>query len=112
MSFRAGTVRSVAGDPTRDVEPPRLLHRRLGYTTSIREALPHEPEAVSAETQAELTARALRTVNARKRQAWLESRGRLERELEQLRWCFGSAIADELRGIRRAIDRLEQKLAL
>jgi hypothetical protein len=94
-------------------EPPRLLAARSehGYTSRIAEALPVEPEAVSAQTQTFLTSTARQHATRTRRHAWLEQRRRLEADLAELAGTFGPLITDELRGLRRGIDRLHSKLA-
>jgi hypothetical protein len=93
-------------------DPPRLLHRRseFAYTDHPTRALAGEPEAVDQQTQARLTAEAARGAEARRRSLWRDVRGRLLGDLELLRSEFGPSVAQELRGIRREVDRLGGKL--
>jgi len=95
------------------VDPPRLLHRRLeaGYTDSLVLAAAGEPEAVDADTQERITHRAQRAEETRRRDAWHGIRGDLQHIVDELGRAFGPAVADELRDLRRGIDRLNRKLA-
>jgi hypothetical protein len=91
----------------------RLLARRseFGYTDRVDRAMNGEPEAVSREEQHRITAEA--QFRARRREAliWLEIRGRIERDLGYLQDQFGPQIANELRAMRRELDRLGRRLA-
>ena len=69
-----------------------------------------EPEAVSADEQRRLTARATQRALAARRSAWQKSRLALAAELEVLKETFGNEISDELRQLRRTIDRLQTKI--
>jgi hypothetical protein len=95
------------------VDPPRLLHRRseLGYTEARALALPGEPEAVDAATQARLTELAHRREQDRRRADWLEARRQL---IAVLDWLgsrpLGLELRDEMRGIRRVLDRADRRL--
>jgi hypothetical protein len=90
---------------------PRLLHRRseLGYTDRIATALAAEPEAVDADTQDELTRSAGMREHDRRRRTWAGVRGRLTDALDEL-GRLGADVQEELRAMRRTLDRLERKL--
>ena len=94
------------------VDKPRLLHGRseLAYTTDPARALKAEPEAVSQDVQLELTRRVETRARSIRIELWLEARGRLQDESVRLRDAFGSEIADDLRALRRLLDRLDRKL--
>jgi hypothetical protein len=77
----------------------------------MHEALPDEPEAVDAATQQRLTREAGLRQTQRQRQLWQDIRVRLLDDLGLLHRQFGAPVANELRGIRRELDRLERKLA-
>ena len=96
-----------------DVDAPRLLHRRsqFGYTRSVHEALRDEPEAVDVATQRRLSELAHVREQERRRADWLEARVRL---LEVVGWLqarpLGVELRDELRAIRRVVDRADRRL--
>jgi len=95
------------------VDSPRLLARRseLGYTDRLETAVRDEPEAVDASTQARLTRQAGQKADQKRRQAWIDARQRIVGELEVLRSTFGPTVSNELRNMRRELDRLDSKLA-
>jgi len=95
------------------VDRPRLLASRseVGYVDSTRRALVDEPEAVSAEEQAHLTRQAHVAGSRRRRREWQAIRGCLEEQADALKTRFGPEVSNELRELRRTIDRLERKLA-
>jgi hypothetical protein len=103
----SGVIRTVL-----QVDEPRLLHRRseLGYTRRSPEALEEEPEAVDADTQARLTRESRRRATLDRLAAWRSMRDRLEDVLDEARAAFGPLIANELRGIRRELDRVDARL--
>ena len=94
------------------VDEPRLLHRRseLGYTNRSVEAANGEPEAVSEDEQARITASAHRREAGDRHEQWLRIRRELEEHLDELRSTFGSLVANELRALRRELDRLDVRL--
>jgi hypothetical protein len=94
-------------------DPPRLLHKHSehGYTQHTHEALTDEPEAVNAETQRRLTHEADLRQTQRQRQLWQDIRPQLLNDLEQLHHHFGTLVTNELRAIRRELDRIERRLA-
>jgi hypothetical protein len=96
-----------------DVDAPRLLHRRsqFGYTRSVHEGLRDEPEAVDASTQARLTELAHGREQERRRADWLEARRQLVAVLDWLgSRPLGLELRDEVRGIRRVLDRADRRL--
>jgi hypothetical protein len=92
-------------------EPPRLLHRQLGYTSSTVEALAREPEAVPADYQQHLTSRAQRTVDRRRRDGYQHQRTVIERAIEALE-SDGIVTRTDTRLLRRELERLERRVAL
>ena len=94
-------------------EPPRLLHARsqFGYTAHLAEALASEPEAVPAATQRALTSQATRRAEDRRRAVWQGSRARFWAELDYVSRTFGREAREELRALRRDLERLDRKLA-
>jgi hypothetical protein len=60
-----------------DADEPRFLHRSLGYTRNPGAALHGEPEAVSADAQAELTWRAQRDARDELEHEWTKARSRI-----------------------------------
>lgn len=94
------------------VEAVRLLAARSehGYTDRLDRALPEEPEAVSADCQRQLTARAARSAEARARADWQEHVDRLRAELEGVRRLpYGRELAPELRLLQRGLDQLDRR---
>lgn len=94
-------------------QPLRLLHARseYGYTTSTVEAMPHEPEAVTAGAQHDITTAAHRRATDHRRQAWAEGRDTIQRGLDQLNHGpLGREYASDLRVIGRVLERLDRTL--
>ena len=65
---------------------------------------------MSEDEQARQTRRGRAGDDERRLAEWRLIRRRLELEVEELRQRFGVEVADELRALRRTIDRLERKL--
>ena len=67
-------------------DTPRLLHRHshYGYTDRPEHALFQEPEAVSADTQRDLTTRAHRAAQQAQVAEWMVHRAEIERRLAWL----------------------------
>jgi len=103
----------VEGETRPSREPLRLLHARsqYGYTPSIAQALPDEPEAVPEQVQLLLTRLAARRASARKRSDWVARRARLRAEVAALGELYGREVAEELRSLERSMARLDRKLA-
>jgi len=95
------------------MEPARLLHARSehGYTHSTAEALPHEPEAVPADYQAELTRLAHVQAELRKRTVWHQHRRVMWQVFSFAEQAFGREVASELRALQRDLARLDRRLA-
>jgi len=91
----------------------RLLHRHshYGYTQHPHEAMTDEPEAVDHDTQQRLTHEAQLRHTQRQRELWHATRARLLNELDLAHHHFGTQVVNELRAIRREIDRINRKLA-
>lgn len=94
-------------------DPPRLLHRRSehGYTAEPALALAQEPEAVSRATQGRLSEEARVRARSRARGEWEPYRMLLVECLEEAsRQPFSYAVRDDLRAIRRGVDRVSSRL--
>ena len=94
-------------------DTPRLLARNpaSGYVTHTSRALRHEPEAVSASVQDELTRDAGRAARDRDRREWTQSRDRLEREVAWLySRRFERDVTTQIRALQRQVDRLDERL--
>jgi hypothetical protein len=95
------------------VDAPRLLAARsqYGYTDRLDRALHHESEAVPAEVQTELTARAQRTAAERTRQEWEVRRASIQRELDWLHsQRFQRDVRSTVRALERQLDRMDKHL--
>jgi hypothetical protein len=94
-------------------DPPRLLHKHSehGYTHSTHEAMTDEPEAVDVASQRRLTQEAEQRHTQRQQQLWQNIRPQLLEELDSLHHHFGALVTNELRLIRRELDRINRKLA-
>jgi hypothetical protein len=96
---------------------PRLLHRQSerGYTTTPRDAVPDEPEAVDAATQTRITAEARRRDTMRRGwldQHLLDERASLEQRLDRARELArqrGIDVRQDVRIIERRIAAIERK---
>lgn len=89
-------------------EELRLLHKTMGYTSNPHEALAHEPEAISAEEQAELTRRRERDVVDTRRREWKRCRERIEAELREVR--LPRELGSDVRVLLRQLDRISSRL--
>jgi hypothetical protein len=92
----------------------RLLHRssEYGYTTNPARALRAEPEAVSADTQDQLTLRSRRTARDAQLEEWRVRRDRIERELDWLHTQrFQRDVTTQARALRRQLDRIDTRLS-
>ena len=88
------------------------MRSQYGYTHRPGQALRHEPEAVGADVQRQLTVEAMQRARAAERETWLASRARLQAELDHLRGQpFSRAVASDLGVLKRMIARLDAKLA-
>jgi hypothetical protein len=98
---------------------PRMMHRQSerGYTSNPRDAVPDEPEAVDAATQARITDEARRRDHARR--GWLEQQAldgqrSLEEQLAEVRrrgQRSGVDLRDHERAIQRRIVDMARKVA-
>lgn len=95
------------------MEPPRLLAARseVAYTEVLAEALPDEPEAVSAAEQGRLTAASRRTAIERERHAWCCIRADAELLLDQLAAVQWTVNAADARTLGRALERVVRRPA-
>jgi hypothetical protein len=94
-------------------DSPRLLHRRSqhGYTDRLDLALSHEPEAISADDQAFLTARAHRAERQVQLREWEERRAAIAREIDWLHsQRFERDVSKTLRVLRRQLDRVDKQI--
>lgn len=90
---------------------PRLLHVRseFAYTDQPHDALPDEPEAVSADYQRRLSTDAPRRAQAREREVLLLFRQTLVIELAALRgYKLNTDIVSCLRVIERQVERIDR----
>lgn len=102
--------------------PPRLLHRQSerGYTTTPREAVPDEPEAVDAFTQARITRAANERQDAARATLRRNARAALEQDLRELSprleaverraRALGGDAAERVRLARANLRRAERDL--
>jgi hypothetical protein len=97
-------------------DPVRLLHTRSehGYTSSALQAMPFEPEAVSADYQRELTQRAHNADRQRARNAWRDAELSIHRAVDDFRERAGHVapgVVSGLRAVERAAEQVGRKLA-
>jgi hypothetical protein len=101
-------------------DPPRLLAARSerAYTERVAEALPAEPEAVSADEQRELSARAHRRWQREQKRAWGSCHASIRRALSEFqssgpvdRGVLVAALAVEraARRVDRRVDELGRR---
>ena len=91
----------------------RLLAVRSehGYTDRLDRALPEEPEAVSAEEQRQLTARAARAASDRSRSEWEARHEEIATALDGLAALpFARELQPEVRAMRAQLDRLARRV--
>jgi hypothetical protein len=93
---------------------PRLLHARseYGYTDRIQAALPHEPEAVSAEEQKRQTLQARRDDQQRRADAWKAAHGQIDGALQRFKQEGrpDPRTVSDLRVIERQARRVGERL--
>lgn len=88
---------------------PRLLHIRSqhGYTSSMTEALQHEPEAVTEAEQRELTRRSRASVAQRERELIESAVERISSELSTLATSASTRrISSHVRAMQRQVTIL------
>jgi hypothetical protein len=92
----------------------RLLHGRSehGYTSSVAEALPAEPEAIDRETQQCQTRARRRAWELEQRRAWGTARQQIDLAVETFRREAKprGQVLDDLRGIERQLGRVDRHL--
>jgi hypothetical protein len=98
----AGIVALVGADP------PRLLARRseIGYVDRVDLALPDEPEAVPFDYQARLA----REARSRDRDTFVEQRDTIKAALDLLDGAGFAPISNDVRLMRRTLERMDRKL--
>ena len=98
-----------------DSDDVRLLARRseLGYVTRHHLAMIHEPPAVPAEYQAQLTAQAQRVQQDQLLGEWIKCRDRISGAVEHFANVTkpGHQVRSDLRVLERQVARLDQRLA-
>jgi hypothetical protein len=96
-----------------DGDRPRLIARRseLGYVERAALALPHEPEAVDAATQAGLTLAAHRRQVRERADAWQTGRRLILDGVRVVRAARPPrAIVGDLRVLERQVSRIDDRL--
>jgi hypothetical protein len=94
---------------------PRLLAKQsqFGYTEDSARALPGEPEAVDAATQARFTIETHRREEELRRQAWAEARHHLIDGVRIVRTAtpaMPKRIINSLRVVERTVARIDSEL--
>jgi hypothetical protein len=87
----------------------RLLAARseIGYTERLAEALPHEPEAVSADYQDAVTHRVTQTRSNHRRVSYQQWRTKTEAGIDEL-LRLGVVKKADMRLIRRELERVDR----
>lgn len=91
----------------------RLLHRRSehGYTSDPSRGLTGAGEAVPAEFQEAISARAHRAEREAQLAEWSARRERIQREIDWLySQRFRRDVRSELRALQRQVDRIDRRL--
>lgn len=94
-------------------DPLRLLHRHSahGYTDRLDKAMHNEPEAVSAETQAQLSSEARQKALGEFKQRLAIERGRIEASLQNLEaHPDARRFRQDIGAVRAALDRIRRAL--
>jgi hypothetical protein len=92
----------------------RLLHTRSehGYTTTLRDAMQDEPEAVSEAEQRYQTRQAHRQAAQRQHAIWHDVHGRLDACLAELSTIsLAVDITGDVRGLQHRVDKLARRVA-
>jgi hypothetical protein len=101
---------------SRSGDPPRLPAARSerGYTERVAEALPREPEAVSAAEQRELTAQAHRRWRLQLAREWGQARREILSGVERFKHNGhpDPRLLQDLRGIERGVERVDRRVGL
>jgi hypothetical protein len=100
------------------IDMPRLLARNstrdhpmlgVGYTDEPHRALRDEPEAVPADYQQLLTARAQRTARQEQLREWEQRRAEIAKQIDWLHsQRFTTDVSKSLRVLRRQLARLDK----
>jgi hypothetical protein len=103
----------VSNGPDRDPDPPRLLARRSehAYVSNQRDALPHEPEAVSAAVQVAQTREARCRERERRRDAWRRARALIAAALAAFEPAADARTRSDLRVLARTVHRIDERLS-
>lgn len=94
---------------------PRLLSRRseYGYTHLAAEALPGEPEAVDAETQAAFSVAARHSEAQRQRDEWARAHRQISGALQAFHESGPDLrVANAVRAVERAAARVDHQVGL
>jgi hypothetical protein len=107
----------VAGREQRQAsDRPHLLAQRseLGYTASLGEAMPGEPEAISPEEQERQTRAAQRGEQERLRREWRQTSATINDALDRLASAvrLDPSAWSSVRAVRRSTDALGRRLGL
>jgi hypothetical protein len=114
VTLRARATLDRVGGERKDADvaddSPRFLHRTSGYTSNPLSALPGEPEAISADAEAELAWNAERDRRHELGREWTKARSRILGAVEHFEVTARppQRLQRTLRAIRRetaAIDR-------
>lgn len=96
-------------------DPPRLLakHSELGYVTRHHQAMTHEPPAVPADYQEQLTAAAQRVQQDQLLGEWVKCRDRISGAVQHFTTVTkpGQQVRSDLRVLERQIARVDGRLA-
>jgi hypothetical protein len=104
-------LRYVPCVPDRD--EPRLLHRRLGYTARVDQALPMEPEAVSEDEQTRMTRQVREAERARTAAAWKTANAQITSAVNGFQEQTGelsTGVRSGVRAVLRASEQVGRKL--
>ena len=102
--------RSFVEDPDAMKRPEAQTDH--GYTSDTRRAMPDEPEAVDEHTQERYAKEAREKERATRREVWLESRVRLQAEIDRLRAAnLGAHTANDIAALQSRVRSLDRKLA-
>jgi hypothetical protein len=96
-----------------DLDEPRFLGAKLGYTHVAHRSIDPSAECVSETEQRRQTVLAHREWRVRRQRAWIETRGTIDAALDAFVVSVGNdhALAGSVRAVRRSCDAVARKVA-
>ena len=96
------------------MDEPRLLGKKVGYTSVVALALEREPEAVDEQTQTRFSSAARRRQEERLRDEWRRAHAKINSSLEDFKRDAqpDRQLLSDVRVIQRTCVRVDRRLGL